>query len=337
MKYVLGVDAGNTKTIALVANTDGEILGYGRSGCGDIYGAMSEAAALAAISEAVNAALVHAGIAKAQLAFAVFSAAGADWPEDFEFLRAALAAKGIPNPAIYNDAIGALRAGSPDGTGVVVACGTGAAVGARAADGRLWHTSFWQQVGGAGDLARRALVAVYRQELGFGPATALTSATLAFFNMNCVEDVLHALTARNSTEAFESRFIHPKVGGLVRVLFDVAEAGDVIAREIVVSHGEALGDHALLAARKVGIARENFYLVLAGGVLRHSPHGTSLLRDVIVAHILKAAPASQVTQTPFEPAIGAVMLALEACAIKIDDVMLAQLQHTLPPVSLFET
>jgi len=39
---VLGVDAGNTKTIALVARDNGEILGYGRSGCGDIYGATSE-------------------------------------------------------------------------------------------------------------------------------------------------------------------------------------------------------------------------------------------------------------------------------------------------------
>src|SRR2546426_11971918 len=39
MHYVLGVDGGNTKTIALVASLDGAILGAGRGGCGDIYNA----------------------------------------------------------------------------------------------------------------------------------------------------------------------------------------------------------------------------------------------------------------------------------------------------------
>src|SRR5205807_10529707 len=37
--YVLAVDGGNTKTIALVAALDGTILGAGRGGCADIYNA----------------------------------------------------------------------------------------------------------------------------------------------------------------------------------------------------------------------------------------------------------------------------------------------------------
>src|SRR5438105_4774145 len=39
MQCVLGVDGGNTKTVALVAALDGTILGAGRGGCGDIYNA----------------------------------------------------------------------------------------------------------------------------------------------------------------------------------------------------------------------------------------------------------------------------------------------------------
>ena len=39
MHFVLGVDGGNTKTIALVASLNGAILGAGRGGCGDIYNA----------------------------------------------------------------------------------------------------------------------------------------------------------------------------------------------------------------------------------------------------------------------------------------------------------
>ena len=34
----LGVDAGNSKTVAVLADAAGTVLGYGRGGCGDIYG-----------------------------------------------------------------------------------------------------------------------------------------------------------------------------------------------------------------------------------------------------------------------------------------------------------
>src|SRR5262245_21061024 len=148
MSYVLGVDAGNSKTIALVAQSDGTILGAGRGGCGDIYGSFG-AGGLAAVHEiaaAAGQAIQVAGVDRRAMAAHVFSASGADWPEDFDYLCQELAALGFGQPpVIYNDAIGALRAGSPDGTGVVVAVGTGVATGARTADGIVWHSSFWQE------------------------------------------------------------------------------------------------------------------------------------------------------------------------------------------------
>ena len=44
---VLGVDGGNTKTVALAARPDGAVVGFGRGGCSDIYGAPSFGAAVA--------------------------------------------------------------------------------------------------------------------------------------------------------------------------------------------------------------------------------------------------------------------------------------------------
>ena len=64
MHCVLGVDGGNTKTLALVATLDGTILGMGRAGCGDIYNAPptpdapdEASAAVANIEQAVLSAL----------------------------------------------------------------------------------------------------------------------------------------------------------------------------------------------------------------------------------------------------------------------------------------
>ena len=43
---LLGVDGGNTKTIAVVARSDGTVLGTGSAGCSDVHNAVSPEAAL---------------------------------------------------------------------------------------------------------------------------------------------------------------------------------------------------------------------------------------------------------------------------------------------------
>jgi N-acetylglucosamine kinase-like BadF-type ATPase len=330
MNYLLGVDAGNTKTIALIARADGSIAGYGRAGCGDIYGAGAPAPALAETDRAVAAALAMAGIAPDDLAASAFSMAGADWPEDFALLETAMRSRGLGRRiVVHNDAIGALRAGSPSGTGVVVACGTAAAVGARGTDGRVWHSSFWQETGGNDHLGDKAFRAVLRAELGIAPPTLLTERVLRCLGFGSVEAMLHAHTARERDEA--SR---PDTGLLGRVLLDAAADGDPTARQIVVEHGEALADYALVAARNVGLVDQPFPLVLAGGVFRHP---SPLLREALVARVQAAAPGAQPTGARLEPAAGALLLAFELAGVAVDTALLAELEASLPPSTFFAT
>jgi N-acetylglucosamine kinase-like BadF-type ATPase len=328
VKLVLGVDGGNTKTLALVARDDGVILGSGRAGCSDIYGATSPAAAIAELERALASALTEAGIEPAELSASTFSLAGADWPEDFQLLEDAMRARGYGQKIrVVNDAMGALRAGSADGTGVVVACGTGAATGARGTDGRTWHSSFWQEVQGADELSRRALRAVYRAELGIDPPTILTERILAVFGAGSVTEILHRLTGREIPRPEIRR-------QLVRPLFDAADDGDAAARRIVTAHGRALGDYAIAAARQVGLLGEPFTLVLTGGVLRHP---SPFLRESLVERVRQAAPAVHAIQSRFEPAVGAVLLALDAVGIETDGALLEQLEKTLPEAAFFAT
>ena len=84
---LLGVDGGNSKTVALVARLDGTIVGAGRSGTTDIYNAPSVDAALAELVRAVESALAAAGATASDLRASAFSQAGVDWPEDFELFR----------------------------------------------------------------------------------------------------------------------------------------------------------------------------------------------------------------------------------------------------------
>ena len=196
-RFVLGVDGGNTKTIAAIAGMDGRIVGIGRAGCSDMYAAGSAERALQEIGDAIDSAWREAGVRREELAACGFSLAGADWPEDIDFLRSAVQGLGCGGrTVVVNDAMGALRAGSADGTGVAVVCGTGAAIGARGNDGRAWHTSWWQEPQGSRHLADKALRAVYRAELGIDPATTLTNRVLQLYREHDVEAVLHRITAR---------------------------------------------------------------------------------------------------------------------------------------------
>jgi len=327
-RFVLGVDAGNSKTIALVARCDGAIVGTGRGGCGDIYGAASAQAALDAVGDAVGGALRMAGIAADALAAGTFSMAGADWPEDYASLHAAMERRGFGQTiVIVHDALGALRAGSPENWGVAVVCGTGAAIGGRAPDGRIWHTSFWQEGLGGGSLGTRMLRAVLRAELGIDPPTSLTALALAFSGQPTVEAMLHAHTAHG---------IPPFAGAarLAPLLLDAAEAGDPTACAIVLEHGIGLGDYALATARCLGIVGMPFPLVLAGGVLRHP---SPLLEEAIVAQVRSAAPDTVPVRSRFEPAVGALLLALEAASICVDDALLARLEATAPAAALYAT
>jgi len=339
--YVLGVDAGNTKTIALVADRDGAIAGTGRGGCGDIYdtthvyggqsAAAAAAAALASVEDAVMAALRAASGDPSNLEVGAFNMAGADWPEDYAYLRAAMERRGFGRRVVVvHDSIGALRAGSPDGTGVAVACGTGAAIGARAPDGRVWHTSFWQEAQGGHELGKKTLRAVYRAELGIDPPTTLTRRVLDFYGrlgVADVEDVLRLFTAREGAPPRD-------VYRLAPVLLDEAQRGDATARRIVRDQGSGLGDYALAAARRVGVEGTPFTLVLTGGVLREP---SSLLMEAIIARVRTTSPRARPVQSRFEPAVGALLLALEAAGITIDEPLLETLTATLPPPSYFAT
>ncbi len=155
MSWALAVDGGNTKTLAVVADTEGRTRGAGRGGGSDIHNAPTPAVAIAAIEAAVRQALAAAGVAPEAVGAAAFSLAGADWPEDFTLLETALRERiGLPSaPLVVNDAIGALRTGSPDWTGVAVVSGTYNAVGARHPDGRVFHVGFWPD-GRAGATSR---------------------------------------------------------------------------------------------------------------------------------------------------------------------------------------
>ena len=289
----------------------------------------SASAAIANIEYAVETALKAAQVKAADLVTAVFNMAGADWPEDFALLETAMKSRGYGRIlTVQNDAMGVLHAGVADNIGVSVICGTGGATGARGPDGRIWHSSMWQdQVQGSFDMSRKAFDAVIRSELGIEPPTKLKQCFLDYFGLDSVEEMLHLFTGRIQRPA-------KQIDGLTRFLLDEAEAGDEVARQIVQEHGQALGDYAVVASRFVGLEGTPFSLVLAGGVLRHP---STLLADTIIKRVQLSSPEVRSKRSRFEPIIGVLFSALETAGITIDEELLVRLVPTLPSSEFFAT
>lgn len=333
---VLGVDGGNSKTIALAARTDGTVLGAGRAGCSDIHGASTVQDALRELQCAVSGALSRAGIEPRAVQCAAFSMAGADWPDDHRFLEDAVRDLGFVNSVIVvNDALGALRAGSPSGDGdplrphcgVVVVVGTGAATGARGPGG-TWHHSWWQEPQGSMHLADQALCAVYRADLGIDPPTALTEAVQSVYGVSTPEEVLYARTRRTCRGP-------DRRGEVTKALLTCAEAGDATAARIVTQHGKSLGDYAIAAAYKVGYTRDDeFPLLLAGGVFRHEGR---MLAAALIDRVTSRMPRVCPRVSRLQPVAGALFLALDSVGIREDAAVRTSLTATLPPDSFYAT
>ena len=325
----LGVDGGNTKTVAIVARADGTIVGAGRGGCADLYNAETEQAALDEIKLAADAALASAEASASDLVAGAFSVAGANWPEDINLLHNAVRRFGLGRKThIFNDAIGALRAGTPDGIGIGVTCGTGVAIGARNGRGDIWYSGHWMVALGGAELGHRALQAVFEAHLGLSQPTTLTEAMLDCFEVESVEEILYRVTARGAEWTTQDQ------AHLAPILLDQAAAGDAIARDIVVWAGTRNAEVALGAAEAVGLAEQPFRLVLNGGVLRHS---SRLFAEAISSRVEEAMPAAETIYEAPEPVIGALLLAMDLAEIAARQETVERLVATLPGEELFAT
>jgi N-acetylglucosamine kinase-like BadF-type ATPase len=306
VSVVLGVDGGNTKTIAVVADASGQTLGAGLGGRADIYNADTPEVAIEAIVATAGQALDGAGVSGADLAAATFSLAGADWPEDFALLERTLRERLAlrETPLVVNDALGALRGGAPDWIGVSIVAGTYNAVGARRGDGRVFHLGFWPDGAGGRNLARDARDAVYRAALDMGPATSLSESAFALYGVADAIDLLHEFTRRGGLGEAE-------VDRLAPVVLEAADAGDAVAQAIVAGKGRILGRQGRACAAQLDLPLDGLRIVLSGRVFAHPS-------DRLAAATMAELPGAIAVRRPAPPVAGAVLLAFDQIGVAVD-------------------
>lgn len=297
--FVLGIDAGGTKTVCLVADEQGHVLGSAR-GPGANLATLGELEVEKVLHEVMEQAMVGQSGAPAVICLGI---AGVDRAVDAAIIRSIMRRIGNKAPVlVVNDALIALEAGAGDGPGIVLIAGTGSICYGRNDRGHAARAGGWGYIladeGSGWWMGQRAIQAVMRQADGRGPATSLTPRVLAYFGVTDPALVVHEVYYHDPRRRL--------IAGLGPAVQASVDEGDPVAREIV---ADAAGELALAArsvAEKLEMRGAQFPLVLSGGAFRVV---TSLLTD-LTSRVAEVVPRGQPRLLDVEPAMGAVRLAV---------------------------
>lgn len=299
--HVLGIDAGGTKTVCLLADEHGHVVSEARGG-----GANLQAAGELEVEKVLYAVMETAlGDRDVQPAAICLGIAGVDRDADAVAVRGIMRRIGFKTRTlVVNDALIALVAGAGDAHGVVIVAGTGSIAYGRDAAGRAARAGGWGFVlgdeGGGFWIGRAALNAVVRQFDGRGPKTMLTEMVLDAMRLDSPMDLVHAVYAGG---------LHRyAIAAVAPVVQQAAAAGDAVAGDIVSRAGIELAAAAASVITRLEMRGEPFPMLLGGGVFRGAP----ALVDQVASRLAEVAPRSDVRLLDAEPAIGAVRLALAA-------------------------
>jgi N-acetylglucosamine kinase-like BadF-type ATPase len=297
--HVLGIDAGGTKTVCMLADGGGAVLSEGRGPGANLHAA-GELAVEKVLHEVMETALADRGITPDAICLGI---AGVDREDDARIVRAIM--RRIAHASrtlVVNDALIALVAGAGDAPGIVIIAGTGSIVWGRNASGDAARAGGWgHMIGDEGSgywIGREALAAVMRAADGRGPETRLTPGILQHFEVSDVSRLPRIVYDRE-----QPRMSVAALGPLVQ---RAGAAGDAVAARIL----ERAADELVLAAQSVAAQLEmrgdTFTFYLAGGAFRVVPW----LVAELTRRLAEVAPRGHVELLAREPAVGAVWLAL---------------------------
>ncbi|HTW84618.1 MAG TPA: BadF/BadG/BcrA/BcrD ATPase family protein [Candidatus Sulfotelmatobacter sp.] len=301
MRYVAGIDGGQSSTLAVVVAEDGRIVGRGAAGpAAHVDEPPGSHTAADAVGVALAAALVAAGLAAdAPLAAVRIGLSG--WDQHFDGAAPTLRAGSV---RMCHDATIALAGAIPARPAAVVIAGTGSVAYGEDAAGRGLRIGGWGYLfgdaGSAFAVARDALAAAMLTD-DAGGRHPLGDAALAFYD----RPDLRAL----ATAAIQGRLSRATLAGFARVVFDAARLGDADAAAIVDRAADALAELAATLLARLGLDQPA-PVAFIGGLLANAD-----FRARVGERLGRLVPQAVVVEPLYEPAAGAALLAFDDAAL----------------------
>ncbi len=315
-KYVIGIDGGGTKTKAVLAETSGVLQGAAEAGLSNVQIVGAETCART-VSDLIARLTSEVGIAQRDISHIYLGLAGAGRETDKALTYEALRAAGLHEITIETDARIALEGAFGGGDGIILICGTGSICFGSAQDGEMIRAGgYGYLLGDEGSgyfFGREALIRSLKDLDGRGVKTSLRIRLEKHFNLKRIDGVIPRVYGGDLDRA--------SISALAPLVFDEAQKGDEQAQQIIATAASDQASLIIAVAEKMRIVDERIQVALIGSIFKQKEVLMPLIKEK-----LNAFPgAIELVSPRFEPAIGAVLLAIEFCGISVNEEILTNL------------
>nr|WP_309100193.1 BadF/BadG/BcrA/BcrD ATPase family protein [Fredinandcohnia onubensis] len=280
---LLAVDGGGTKTLAVLVDANGTILGEGRAGATN-YHVAGAIKVKEALDKAILAAFKNAGIDPGSVVKkAVFALAGIDTDNDEKEVSRVVkeTVSGLPikieRLQVENDCLSALLGSTQNKAGVLLIAGTGSIVFAHDGNNRIVRSGGWgHRFGDEGSgywIGKQAIESVLKMQDGRGEDTLLAKLVLEKFDFTKIEELYNW--------AYSDSYTVDDVGALATTVDEAFRMGDQVSRRILERAVEELLLLVHTAIENAGIQQNEFDLILQGGVFQNNHYIKNQVRNRI--------------------------------------------------------
>ncbi|TET52032.1 MAG: hypothetical protein E3J58_00875 [Actinomycetota bacterium] len=307
MTYILGVDAGGTKTTARIADNKGNKVSESVSGSGS-FTSVGVKKAVDNLNKAIFEAMGQADIGE-EIKFesSCFGFAGFNVPDDIRHYKkiahnsALKKHLNLQKSSIFNDTRIGLEAGSDAANKIIIIAGTGSNCFGINDSGEQAGSTGWDYLladeGSGYSVSIEALRAVMRAYDGRGGKTLLSGA------------ILNELGFKKETDlvgwVYGEVFSKERIGSLARLVCRAAYDGDRISRDILSKEAEEAILSVATVASKLGLAGREFDLVFVGGLFKCEKY----FRDLVMKGLESRFDKINFMPLVANPVEGAVKLA----------------------------
>ena len=302
---VLGVDGGGSHVVCIIAEAaTGREVGRGEAGPANLQ-AVGVENALRELDLAVQRAFDSANLPRSPVASACLGLAGVDWQNGLDVIHLWSKRVSLCNRiAVANDATLLLAAGTSEGWGLAVVCGTGSIAFVRTPDGIEGRAGGWGYLlgdeGSAFQITLSALRLACRSADGCLEPTVLVERFVKRMDVTTPAAIIDAV--------YRGEWDRAALASLAPMVLDAAENGDALAKQVVDRQASELALTAVTPVLRHNLPRTHLPVALTGGLLLHNAaYRQSFLDAMAQRGIVPGA-----VQLVEEPALGAIAIARRA-------------------------
>lgn len=302
MNYFLGLDAGGTRSSAVVIDETSKILGEAKGGPANYHNVGLEKATQN-VYRTIENVISKSFIKTEQITWCVIGISSCDTPKDYERLFSAFSTGALKDLTGKLTVVNDTKVGLYSGTmppGIVVVCGTGCNVygknvhGVGAMAGNWGH--FLGDKGSGYQLAKRMFETVVATYDGIGEPTNLTQKLEKQLDIKSSKDLIDWY---NETKPS----VH-EISDFVPLVLQAAEEGDEVARQLVDKTISDLGKAVMAVVGKLKMEEEFNRIVIVGGLFENK-----YFRALFEGHVTALLKKVRIVKPLVSPAVGAAIMA----------------------------